>query len=297
VTAAEPRVAVVVATHEYCYPLERCLAGFAAQTESPADVILVDNGSAGAVSAWAREHAPTVTTIVRESNGFFCGGYNEGLRHAIALGYDFVLIVNADTEMVFLREPGNVQNTVLTFPSFTRNLLSFVRHKLLGGEAPASDEREREVEFLNGVCVLCRTAALREIGLLDETMGGYVEDTDWAWRARCLGWSSVYAPVRSIVHHQPEVGYEHYATKCFMLRRNTIYWHRKRGAKLERPAARLGPLRPRQNPPPPRLRPFRGLRPPIGRGRSQDPPGRADRRLVRPPAHTSMTPQVASSKA
>jgi N-acetylglucosaminyl-diphospho-decaprenol L-rhamnosyltransferase len=258
VTAAEPRVAVVVATHEYCYPLERCLAGFAAQTESPADVILVDNGSAGAVSAWAREHAPTVTTIVRESNGFFCGGYNEGLRHAIALGYDFVLIVNADTEvvnprlieelvavaarhpraafigpMVFLREPGNVQNTVLTFPSFTRNLLSFVRHKLLGGEAPASDEREREVEFLNGVCVLCRTAALREIGLLDETMGGYVEDTDWAWRARCLGWSSVYAPVRSIVHHQPEVGYEHYATKCFMLRRNTIYWHRKRGAKLE----------------------------------------------------------------
>ena len=85
----------------------------------------------------------------------------------------------------------------------------------------------------NGVCVLCRSQALREVGLLDEAMGGYVEDTDWAWRARALGWKSVYTPVRSIIHHQPEAGYEHYSMKCFMLRRNTIYWHYKRGARLE----------------------------------------------------------------
>jgi GT2 family glycosyltransferase len=251
-------VAVVVATHAYCYPLEKCLAGFAAQTKMPTDVVLVDNGSGSAMAAWAREHAPTVTTIVRENNGFFCGGYNEGLRFAIDHGYDFALIVNADTEvinenlladllevadrhpraafigpMVYLREPGNVQNTVLTFPSFVRNLRSFIQYKLLWGEAPQSDDREREVEFLNGVCVLCRLEALKEIGLLDETMGGYVEDADWSWRARGLGWKSIYTPVRSIIHHQPEAGYEHYALKCFMLRRNTIYWHEKRGARLE----------------------------------------------------------------
>lgn len=252
------RVAVVVATHAYCYPLEKCLAGFATQTETPTDVVLVDNGSGGTVAAWARANAPTVTTLVREHNGFFCGGYNEGLRHAMEHGYDFALIVNADTEVcnqrlladllevanrhpraafigprVYLRELGNVQNTVLTFPSFTRNLVSFVKYKLLGGESPQSDEREREVEFLNGVCVLCRLAAVREIGLLDETMGGYVEDADWSWRGKSLGWQSVYSPVRSIIHHQPEAGYEHYALKCFMLRRNTIYWHQKRGAWLE----------------------------------------------------------------
>jgi len=256
--SAHPRVAVIVATHAYCYPLEKCLAGFAAQTATPADVILVDNGSGGVVTAWAREHAPAVTTIERPTNGFYCGGYNEGLRHALAQGYEFALLVNADTEvcndrliaevlavadrhpraafigpLVYLRKQGDIQNTVLEFPSFARNALSFVRHKLLGGERLRSDGREREVEFLNGVCVLCRLEAVREIGLLDETMGGYVEDADWAWRARTLGWSSVYAPVPSIVHHQPEAGYEHYSLKCFMLRRNTIYWHQKRGAMLE----------------------------------------------------------------
>lgn len=257
-TPPQPRVAVVVATHAYCFPLEKCLAGFAAQLPSPTDVILVDNGSQGKVSQWARDHAPTVTTLVREQNGFFCGGYNEGLRHAIAAGYDFALIVNADTEVcnprlveqllevarrhpraafigpqVYLRRPGNVQNTILAFPNFTMNLRAFIVFKFLGGIDNPSDGREREVDYLNGVCVLCRIAALREIGLLDETMGGYVEDVDWSWRARTLGWKSVYTPVPSIIHHQPESGYEHYSMKCFMLRRNTIYWHWKRGARWE----------------------------------------------------------------
>ena len=81
--------------------------------------------------------------------------------------------------------------------------------------------------------MLCRLDALREIGLLDETMGGYMEDGDWAWRAKQRGWTSIYTPVPSIIHHQPEAGYEHYSTKCFMLRRNTIYWHQKRGARVE----------------------------------------------------------------
>jgi GT2 family glycosyltransferase len=253
-----PRVAVVVATHAYCFPLEKCLSDFAAQTASPKDVILVDNGSGGSMTAWACEHAPAVTTLTRERNGFFCGGYNEGLRYAINQGYDFVLIVNADTEAVnsrliaellkaaerhpsaafigpkvFLREAGNVQNTVLTYPSFARSLVSFLQHKVIGAPAMASDDREREVEFLNGVCVLCRCAALQEIGLLDEAMGGYVEDTDWSWRAKHAGWGSVYAPIPSIIHHQPETGYEHYSLKSFMLRRNTIYWHWKRGARRE----------------------------------------------------------------
>ncbi|MEI6037968.1 MAG: glycosyltransferase family 2 protein [Planctomycetota bacterium] len=253
-----PRVAVVVATHVYCFTLEKCLSDFVAQTASAQDVILVDNGSGGAMTAWARENAPTVTTLTRERNGFFCGGYNAGMQYAIEHDYDFVLIVNADTEAcnpslisellkvaerhpqaafigpkVYLRQMGAVQNTVLTFPGFLRGVASFIQHKLLGTPRPESDDNEREVEFLNGVCVLCRIAALREIGLLDETMGGYVEDTDWAWRARALGWKSVYTPIPSIVHHQPAAGYEHYSTKSFMLRRNTIYWHWKRGARIE----------------------------------------------------------------
>lgn len=252
------RTAVVVATHAYCFPLEKCLSDFASLVEDPRDVILVDNGSGGRMAEWARQHAPNVTTLTRRVNGFFCGGYNEGLQYAIDHEYEYVLIVNADTDVcnpemlqqlteaakrhphaafigpkVYLRAVGHVQNTVLTYPSFWRNLKAFFRYKFLGPLPPASDDTEKQVEFLNGVCVLCRVEALKEIGLLDETMGGYVEDTDWAWRAKAKGWNSLYTPVESIVHHQPDTGYEHYSLKSFMLRRNTIFWHHKCGRRLE----------------------------------------------------------------
>ena len=251
------KVAVVVATHAYCFPLDKCLTDFAALVENPRDVIFVDNGSGGELTRWAEAHLPQVTILTREVNGFFCGGYNEGIRYAVDRGYEHVLIANADTEVcnreflnvmldvakrhpraafigpkVYLREVGNVQNTVLTFPSSWRNLRSFVGVKFFGSRPPASSDQEKEVEFLNGVCVLCRVEALREIGPLDENMGGYVEDTDWAWRARGLAWTSVYTPVASIVHHQTEAGYEHYSLKSFMLRRNQIFWHWKTGHRF-----------------------------------------------------------------
>lgn len=251
------RVAIVVATHAHCFPLEKCLTDLCALAAEPRDVIFVDNGSGGDMTRWAQTHVPDVTILTRTVNGLFCAGYNEGLRHAIEQQYEFVLIVNADTEvchsgfldalletaarhrraafigpMVFLRDVGTVQNTVLAFPNFWRTLRSFVRTRWHGSRT-VPPLGEREVECLNGVCILCRVDALREIGLLDEDMGGYVEDTDWAWRARQQGWASVYTPVPSIVHHQKEDGYEHYSVKSFMLRRNQIFWHWKNGRRFE----------------------------------------------------------------
>ena len=89
--------------------------------------------------------------------------------------------------------------------------------------------KERAVEYLNGVCVLCRIEALREIGLMDELFCGYYEDADWAYRAREKGWSSIFTPVPSVIHHESENGYEMYALKSFLQKRNAVYWFLKTG--------------------------------------------------------------------
>ncbi|MEO2033965.1 MAG: glycosyltransferase family 2 protein [Planctomycetaceae bacterium] len=251
---ASGNVAVVIATHKYCFPLERCISSHMEMLESPADVLFVDNGSGGVMTAWAQERFPQITIITREQNGFFCGGYNSGMQHAIDHQYEYVLIVNADTEVcnaaylsklveasehhptaaflgptVYLRKEGNVQNTILRYPWFSSHLSHWLTSGFRSINRSASTRTETSVDFLNGVCVLCRTDALREIGLLDEEMGGYVEDTDWSWRARQLGWDSLYVPVTSILHHQAEDEYAHHSVKTFMLRRNHVYWHMKAG--------------------------------------------------------------------
>jgi GT2 family glycosyltransferase len=255
-TACAERTAVVIATHRYDQALARCLSTILPLLRRPEDLIFVDNGSEHHVGSWVSAQFPGTTTITLDRNFLFCGGYNAGIRVAMERGYDFVLILNADTEvvnpefladlltfanrwpraafigpLVYWKSKNVIQKTCLQFPTILRNVLIWLPWRLARGCFERHLQDEREVEFLNGVCVLCRISALREIGLMDETFGGYVEDTDWSWRAREKGWKSIFTPVPSIVHHENSVGYEPYSIKTFLLKRNTVLWYLKIGRR------------------------------------------------------------------
>jgi len=234
--------------------MDQCIKGHSALVDEPRDIVFVDNGSGGELEPLVKEWVPGTTIVVREDNGFFCGGYNAGLRYALENNYDYALIVNADTEVInknYVNElvafaemepdaafigprvsngdASTIQNTILDYPWLWRYTISWLVNRIRPKNRSAAASQALDVEFLNGVCVLCRMSALKEVGLLDETMGGYVEDADWTWRARESGWKSKFLPVSSIVHHQEGADYHHYSMKSFMLRRNHVYWHWKSG--------------------------------------------------------------------
>lgn len=246
------RTAAVVAAHRMYETLGLCLEGLLGVIDEPCDLVFVDNGSGGALTAWAKARFPGITVLTLSRNLLFCGGFNAGLRHAVEHRYDFALIVNADSEVanptfvshlveamarrpraafigpkVYAGIPGISQRTCLQFPNLLRNLWVWFPFRLVPKLVSRQPDVEHEVEFLNGVCVLCRVAALREIGLMDETFGAYVEDADWSWRGRAKGWTSVFTPVPSIIHHVESHGYEHHSFKVFLLKRNTVYWFLK----------------------------------------------------------------------
>jgi hypothetical protein len=246
------RIAIVVCTDRLIDPLERCLSGLQSLAERPEDVIFIDNGSTDSLRFWVTERFPKVSKIRLPQNSFFCGGYNAGIRISIERGYDFVLIVNADTEvanpgfltellrtaqrwpraafigpLVYFLSPEVIQKTCLQFPKVLRNAVIWLPWRLVQSYFQQQPGEETAVEFLNGICVLCRVSALRELGLMDEMFGGYVEDADWAWRAREKGWSSVFTPVPSIIHRENSSGYEPYSLKTFFLKRNTVLWFLK----------------------------------------------------------------------
>jgi GT2 family glycosyltransferase len=237
--------------------LEHCLRDFRKIVAKPRDLIFVDNGTDGKIGRWVERLFPETTIIELQENRFFCGGYNEGIRAAMRDGYDFVLLVNADTEVfdlgflnellntakrwpraafvgpvVYFHSPESIQKTCLQYPGILRNTAVWVPWRLARNQFQKQPEEETTVEFLNGICVLCRVKALREIGLMDEIFGGYVEDADWAWRASKKGWVSVFTPVPSIIHHEEQNGYEPYSLKTFLLKRNTVFWFLKTEQKL-----------------------------------------------------------------
>ncbi len=246
------RTAVVVSSHRPYPTLDSCLRGFLSIVDRPEDLIFVNNGSSAELSQLISGKFPEITVVNLSQNGLFCAGYNAGIRAVLEKDYEFALIANADTEvvnpdfveellaaasrwpkaaflgpLVYYRNRATIQNTRLHFPSISRNVVTWIPWRLFPNLRRTPPFREEEVEFLNGVCVLCRCSPLREFGLMDEQYGGYVEDADWSWRARKHGWISVFVPKPSIIHHEEAEGYEYFSFKSFLLKRNTVLWFLK----------------------------------------------------------------------
>lgn len=65
------------------------------------------------------------------------------------------------------------------------------------------DENETyEVDCLVGAFMLVRSAAICQVGLLDETFFMYGEDIDWCYRIKSAGWKIIYYSDAKIVHYK-----------------------------------------------------------------------------------------------
>jgi hypothetical protein len=220
--------------------------------------VVVDNGSSDGTEDAVRAKYGEVTLIQTHQNLGYTGGNNAGMVHALSNDADYVLILNPDTIVinpdfltrmvdhlsqnndvgfagprVFLRELGNIQNTVLHEPSVRRNIESWFRSRTNPEFGRLSGDRVLDVEVLNGVCLLIRSQCLREIGLFDDRLFMYIEDHDMQHRAREKGWRMQYLPVDSIIHDQKEAGYNLTGNVGFLLKRNTVYFLNKIGKRFD----------------------------------------------------------------
>jgi N-acetylglucosaminyl-diphospho-decaprenol L-rhamnosyltransferase len=62
------------------------------------------------------------------------------------------------------------------------------------------DDEPGEVDAINGAFMLCRSEAVREVGLLDEGYWLYMEDLDWCHRFWDAGWKVFYEPGGVALH-------------------------------------------------------------------------------------------------
>jgi len=185
------------------------------------EVIVVDNGSAEPATERLARDAPAVRCLRSPENLGYAGGGNLGMRAALALGADVVLLFNNDARLapgasVAVRAVlasddtiGVVGAKVLTREDASRLWLAWGRVtygpslvRLVGADAVDAPEWnvQRDVDWVAGCALWFRRAALEAVGLLDERFFAYHEEVDWCARARRAGWRVVYAP-RAVVHH------------------------------------------------------------------------------------------------
>jgi GT2 family glycosyltransferase len=197
-----------------------------------ADVWVVDNHSAddsvAAVHAWLQaEVALPVHIIENAHNAGFAAANNQAI--AVSTGR-YVLLLNSDTiarpasierlvrfadehpgvglvGAMLLNPDGSYQGSFADFPSLWSELLSAsgLGERLFGrwypNYGPGQAQAARQVDYIQGACMLARRAAVEQVGLLDEAYFMYNEETDWCLRMRRAGWETWYAPGARIVHY------------------------------------------------------------------------------------------------
>lgn len=206
--------------------LPEALAGLAAE------VLVVDNASRDGSAAMVRDEFPTVTLIESGGNLGFTRGNNLALarRDPAATA---VLLLNPDTVCPpeslrrlwerLLATPDAAAVGPLLCDAAGRPVVSCgdfprVRHHLVNcldprrrwwpgpwrrralGRVPAPDEAGGPVETLTGASLLLRSAALAQVGPLDERFFMYFEETDWCRRAAQGGWRVYFCPDVRITH-------------------------------------------------------------------------------------------------
>jgi N-acetylglucosaminyl-diphospho-decaprenol L-rhamnosyltransferase len=238
-----------VVSHDHGHFLETCLRSLQPESHDIAlEVIVVDNASEDDSCSVVERHpwAILVRNVRREG---FSANNNKGIR--LARGRH-VLLLNPDTEVVGdaparlvgfldtnpkvgfcgpqLRFPdGTVQLSCRRFPTLAWVLSrrSPLRHLIPETAATRAHlmadfdhSQTSRVDWLLGAALAVRREFLADVGLLDEGYFLYVEDIDWALRARKAGWEVAYVPAATVVHH-------HLAQADRKLLGRYSWWHMK----------------------------------------------------------------------
>ena len=238
------RLSVVIVNYNVRYYLEQCLRSvFAAGEGMEMEVWVVDNNSTDGSVEMIRELFPGVRLVVNGENVGFARANNQALREIMAesnargTGGGHVLLLNPDTlvqrdtlstcleffashedcgalsvkmidgEGRYLKESKRgFPSPATSFYKISGLIRVFPRSRRFGAYymGHLDENATSEVEVLPGAFMMVRLAALRDVGLLDESYFMYGEDIDFSWRIHLAGYKNYYVPQTRILHYKGE---------------------------------------------------------------------------------------------
>jgi GT2 family glycosyltransferase len=238
-------VAVVVLSWNGRDDTIECLASLGRMAWEGLVTIVVDNGSADGTSEAVRERFPEVVLIRSEQNLGFAEGNNLGLRRALQLGADYVLVLNNDTlldpDAISLlvaearRRPDAGALCPLIYYADPPDLIWYAGAEYnprRGYNPPQTGYREadrgqysqvREITRATGAAMLVPRGVLERVGLLDAELFLHVEDVEWSQRMLAAGYRILFVPSARVWHKvSADTGGENSPTLAYYGMRNRL---------------------------------------------------------------------------
>jgi hypothetical protein len=185
-------------------------------------IVVVDNGTKPPSCPILKERFPSLETVQLSENTGFTGGCNRGLERAIALGADYVFLLNNDTivdgsaiehlvQAMETRPDVALASAVLLYPGPEKRI-QFIQcctlfRNLTGQERAHENELLSDVhrkvyddDFVPACAVMLRPQALKQVGMFDEALFTNWEDYDLCCRFADSGWKIITVGDAEVVH-------------------------------------------------------------------------------------------------
>jgi GT2 family glycosyltransferase len=251
-TAAAPRVAIIIVTYNSARDIDTVLRSLTEPPPATAhEIVVVDNASTDGTVTRISAAWPGVRLIESADNLGFAAANNRGIRESSS---ELVLLLNPDTCV----PAGAIDRLVAHLDA--RRDVAIVGPRIVNGEGRAElsfgamigpvtelkqkvlvvgndrgvppivamvdrlTRRTREVDWVSGACLLIRRADLDAAGLLDERFFLYTEDVDLCASVRSRGRAVLFA---ADVHIQHLRGRSAGATTAAAYRRSQLAFYAK----------------------------------------------------------------------
>ncbi len=167
-----------------------------------------------------------IQIVENKKNLGYAGGINSGIRYALHLNPDYILIITEDTtyDRNFFKEiiiyAQQNQDDVVG-PTVIDQKTNKVWYQ--GGEIDpyryTAGHKKGKTDYVPGCCVLVKTEVFKTIGLLDDRYFVYYEDVDFDLRAKQAGYK-IGVCKKAIVYHDTYHNPATYKNMVYYLARN-----------------------------------------------------------------------------
>ncbi|HBB67278.1 MAG TPA: glycosyltransferase family 2 protein [Elusimicrobia bacterium] len=238
--------------------LRACLDSVYSDTTGLAcEIFVVDNNSGDGTAAMLEKDFPRVTLIRNETNQGYAKANNAAISRSAGA---FVLVLNPDTIVLpgalaalvgsMRKDPGigvcgpKIYNPDMTlqgsgerYPTFLYSLLRLLYVHALFPRNPVRSRilysgwdraTRRDVDALNGACLMVRKEAIARAGQLDGNFRLYFEEVDWCRRIRSAGWRVCFLPEAEIIHYGGQSSGQMARERIDgIFNESCLYYHRK----------------------------------------------------------------------
>ncbi len=210
------KLAVIIVNWNGEKYVKECLDSFATQTFKDYVIYFVDNDSSDRSLAIAKTY-PNLKIIESGANLGFAGGNNLAIKESLSEGFRFIALINPDTVL----QPETLQGLVTTISSNEHvgavqskilidgtdkintfgNDLHYLGFSYCGNyKQPNKPIVTHEITIASGAAAIFSSAALKNIGMLDEDFFMYQEDADLSLRLWENGYKVLVSENSTIYH-------------------------------------------------------------------------------------------------